>query len=948
MSRTLLRPLLLVLMVFFFRNSAEAQLQVTEINSATLLAQRLVGDGVIISNASLTNSPTVIPTGYFKNVGGTNIGIDSGIVITSGRAKSDRNPGGRLGVDGDGVNTAGSQLADNNLNLPGDATLAAALGISVTELNDAIALEFDFVPLGDSIKFNYIMSSEEYTPGTVCIFNDAFGFFISGPGFAGAENIALIPGTNTPVTISNVNNITAAGCVSHPQFYIDNLSNVNFRHQGHTTVFTAKARVTPCETYHLKIVIADRGDNLWDSGVFLEAKSLTSNAIDLINYTQVDPGGTSYLVEGCVTGSFEIGRPRKEPNPLSVTLSYAGTATSGADYIPLPTVVTIPANDSITTINVDPIVDALPEGIEFIKIYALAGCAAGTPTDSTIIQIRDYDTLSVSPGSQAVCRNSSLQLQASGSYASYQWDPDPTLSSLTIQDPIATPVNALTTYYVTGTEGTCNARDSIKLELKQLEFVSKTDVNCSGATNGQIKVSGGGEWLQPVQFSLDGTTWQNDSTFNNLPAGNYWVKIRDGNCLDSIPVTIAQAFPDMQITNLLTTAATCSGDPDGTATVTVTGGNGIYSYSVDGVNFQTSATLNLPGGLHTITIRDGNGCIQTTTADIPLNNDVEVEAGIDTSICSGRSYLIPATSNANSVSWSPATGLDDANILQPTASPVADTWYYITATTGICSKIDSILIRMFPSPVANAGDDIAICYGREVQLNGSGGVRYEWSPTTHFTTPGDIAVPTVKAKESLSYFLTVWDSRGCESLVPDEVVLDVTPAVKIFAGRDTVAVINQPIQLSVVELGSAGVTSYSWSPSFFLDDANSDQPIGTLPREQRYIVTGTTLDGCEGMDDVLVKVYKGPEIYLPSAFTPNNDGRNDVLRAVPVGIREFKFLKIFNRWGQVVFATKDSRQGWDGKINGVEQPTGVYIWMAEGIETDGKLVSRKGSITIIR
>ena len=102
------------------------------------------------------------------------------------------------------------------------------------------------------------------------------------------------------------------------------------------------------------------------------------------------------------------------------------------------------------------------------------------------------------------------------------------------------------------------------------------------------------------------------------------------------------------------------------------------------------------------------------------------------------------------------------------------------------------------------------------------------------------------------------------------------------------------------------------------------------------------------MDDVLIKVYKGPEIYIPSAFTPNNDGRNDILHAIPVGIREFRFLRIYNRWGQVVFTTTDPAKGWDGRLNGVEQPTGVYIWVAEGIDTKDQLVTRKGTITIIR
>ncbi len=948
MNRIFYRSLLITALLFLAGFSLRAQLQVTEVSSAQLLAQKLVGDGVIISNATITNSPSIVPTGFFVNAGGTNINIDSGIVITSGRAKTDRSAPNLFGVDGNGTNPAGTQRADNNLGLPGDATLANALGIPVTDLNDAIALEFDFVPLGDSIRFRYIMSSEEYTPGTVCVFNDAFGFFISGPGITGSQNIALIPGTSTPVTISNVNNITTAGCVSHPEFYIDNITNVFFTHEGHTKVFVAEARVQPCETYHLKIVIADRGDHLWDSGVFLEAKSLTSNAIGMNNLTQTDPSGNSYLVEGCVTGSFEITRPRKDPTPLSVTLSYAGTATNGVDYLAMPTVVTIPANDSIISVNVIPIIDALPEGIEFIKIYALAGCTAGTPTDSTIIQIRDYDTLTLSPGSGAICRNGSQQLQASGSYATYLWDADPTLNNINIQNPIATPVNAISTYYCTATEGTCNARDSIRLEWKQLEFTSKLDVNCRNGSTGQISVSGGGEWQQPVEFSLDGINWQPDSVFNNLPVGNYSVKIRDASCIDSIPVSIIQAFPDLNITVLATTAATCSGNPDGTATLSATGGNNSYTYSSDGLNFQTSPIFNLAGGNYVFTVKDGNGCTNTANALIPLINTVTVDAGIDTSICSGRSYLIPASSNAGTFSWTPASSLDNASILQPTASPAVDTWYYLTATEGICSRVDSILIRIYPSPVADAGQDISVCYGKTIQLNGSGGIAYQWSPTTNFTAPSNIANPSLKAKQPETYFLTVWDSRGCESLVPDEIVLNVTPAVKIFAGRDTVAAINQPIQLSVRETGTAGVTSYSWSPGLYLDNPNSSTPIAILTQDQRYIVTGTTADGCEGMDDVLVKVYKGPEIYVPSGFTPDNDGRNDLLRAIPVGIREFQFFNVYNRWGQLIFSTRDPKIGWDGRINGIEQPTGSYVWIAQAIDYNGKLISRKGMVTVIR
>ncbi|HMK03911.1 MAG TPA: choice-of-anchor L domain-containing protein, partial [Ferruginibacter sp.] len=176
---------------------SNAQLQVTNVSSADALVQRLLGQGITVSNVKLTAHPAM--TGFFKNLGGNSIGIDSGIVLTNGVAKTDRN---KFGVDGDGVATAILTAAHNAWGFPGDADLSAIVG-DIT--NDACVLEFDFVPLGDSIRFNYVFSSEEYTLYSCSQFNDAFAFFISGPGITGLQNIALIPNTNLPVTINNIN-----------------------------------------------------------------------------------------------------------------------------------------------------------------------------------------------------------------------------------------------------------------------------------------------------------------------------------------------------------------------------------------------------------------------------------------------------------------------------------------------------------------------------------------------------------------------------------------------------------------------------------------------------------------------------------------------------------------------------------------------------------------------
>ena len=368
-----------------------AQLIITAHPNAQALAQRLVGDGVSISNVSFTGNP-LMASFFLNRANRTNIGIDSGIVLTTGQAKT---IGNDWGTDGNGIAAASTLEASGNWGLPGDNDLSIAVGNF--NLEDACVLEFDFVPLGDSIKFNYVFSSEEYVPDYVCSFNDVFAFFISGPGITGLKNIALIPNTNTPVSIFNVNDVQGGTCPNNTQYYVDNRTNVFFTHDGHTVVLTAKEKVQPCQTYHLKLVLADSGDDMVDTGVFLQARSLSSNAFGITNLTQTDASGNSYLVEGCATGAFNITRPRKDSFPLNISLSYGGQTINGIDMQPLPLNVVIPANDSFVTVNVIPLMDGIPEGIETIKIYALAGCAAGLPTDSTFIQIRDYDILQLSP-----------------------------------------------------------------------------------------------------------------------------------------------------------------------------------------------------------------------------------------------------------------------------------------------------------------------------------------------------------------------------------------------------------------------------------------------------------------------------------------------------------------------------------------------------------------------
>jgi gliding motility-associated-like protein len=150
---------------------------------------------------------------------------------------------------------------------------------------------------------------------------------------------------------------------------------------------------------------------------------------------------------------------------------------------------------------------------------------------------------------------------------------------------------------------------------------------------------------------------------------------------------------------------------------------------------------------------------------------------------------------------------------------------------------------------------------------------------------------------------------------------------------------------------SAG-TSYTWSPVTGLDNPNIANPIATAPLVDGevvvYLVTTTTSAGCQGDAFVTIRVYKGPDIYVSNAFSPNGDGRNEEFIPFPVGIKQLNYFRVFNRWGQLMYSTTTLNKGWDGRLGGVAQPTGVYVWMAEGITMDNKVITKKGTVTLIR
>ena len=467
-----------------------------------------------------------------------------------------------------------------------------------------------------------------------------------------------------------------------------------------------------------------------------------------------------------------------------------------------------------------------------------------------------------------------------------------------------------------------------------------------GEKNGTITASGTGG-TPSYLYSLDATNYQTSNVFSGLAAGPYTVTIKDavGN-LNKTDITVGgTAGPAL---NLDPVNPTCKGD-DGNITAAALSQSLPVLYSINGSAYQADNDFpNLGEGQYTVTVKDAAGCISNEETTLSVTNTLTISTGNNLTICEGTDTGLAVFGNGDHWSWTPSTGLDNSAIATPEASPSTTTTYYVTETLGTCTQIDSQTVIVNRAPIADAGSDITTCYGKDVQLHGSGGLYFDWSPSTYLSDSSQQNPVVFKPLNSVTYYLNVVDGLGCKSVKSGVVNLYVTPQAKLFAGDDTAVIRNQPLQLKAVDVNNSGFSSYAWSPSYGLDNPNISDPIAILNDSVTYTVTASTPDGCESMDTIHITVYTKADILVPNAFTPNGDGRNDVLRPISIGIRHFNHFIIYNRWGQQIYMSSDSGAGWDGRLNGEMQLPGTYVWMAAGVDYQGNVVQRKGTVILIR
>jgi hypothetical protein len=397
------------------------QIQINSNVTPVDMVESIVGVGIVYDN--ITFQGASVSRGIFSNGQITNLGFDDGIYLTSGSGAV---------IPGPNV----SPNASVNNGTPGNALLNS---ITTGTTYDASVLEFDFIPVMDTLRFSYVFGSEEYSEHVGFSYNDVFGYFITGPnpqgGYYTNKNLAIVPGTaNTSVNVNNVNNgyappgIVPGGPGTNNEYYADNTGGLTLEYDGFTTVLTAWLLVVPFNEYHLLIGIADVGNGFTDSGIFIEENSFSSPGRDIAVYTILYPPG---LTENMVEGHVEADLVFKLPPywaPWTIFYTIGGTAINGVDYEYIDNSLYFEYGVDSAILHITPVLDGVIEGDETIVLTVINNLFGLTTYETREFTIQDYVNMNtaISPNT-TTCSGDTMELWVNVTNGippySFEWQP---------------------------------------------------------------------------------------------------------------------------------------------------------------------------------------------------------------------------------------------------------------------------------------------------------------------------------------------------------------------------------------------------------------------------------------------------------------------------------------------------------------------------------------------
>ena len=961
--------------------------QMTVTNSMTVeqyIQNVLAGSGVTITNIQYNGGVANVPkeqVGSFVD-GNSDIGLADGLLLGSGDVTM-----AMLLNTGSGLNQGGTGLMGT------DTDLAS---ITPNQIYDECVVEFDFVPLGDTIKFNYVFASEEYEEYVCASVNDAFGFFLTGANPNGgnytATNIALVPDPNnpslfttTPVSINTINpgvigsNGTTSNCsdidanwASYNVFYTPNTSS-NYEYDGSTVVLQAKAAVICNQTYHIKLAIGDAGDGLFDSGVFLEGGSFSSDAVevDISALSAVNSiVGDTAVLEGCIDAVFTFIRP-DTIGDLTLDIDVLGSAINGTDYTTIADSVFFASGQDSAQITITTFADGLTEGVEDITliVYTITPCGDTIETTGTLYIIEDYNVnITTTNDTIFACPQDSVLLTAvanSGvSPYSYSWSTGQTNDSIYVY-----PVQD--TFYTVIANDFCNTtsiRDTINISFTPytpLQALTSDTMFCD--TSDFIinpNISGG---AAPLNYAWSNGTSTEMNQVNLNETTTFYINITD-NCnitlLDSVEVIVNHTpYVTIHVADTLTREGCIDGIftlvrtdtvGDFNLDITISGGasNGNdYTSIADSVIFlngQDSAYINIeplldaqtePSEQVIISYFIVNQCNDT----IRSSNYLTIVDEYTYNVIAENDTTFNCPQDNVMLTVSPISGIAGYNYTWNTGqtgdtifvNPTSTTSYTVVATD-TCSTVsfpDTVNIVFNLSPfISSTVEDTEICLNSTTTLTPTiiGGVAplsYQWNTGSNNTSI------SVSPNNTTSYTITTTDA--CNTTI------SATAEVTVLVSNLNVSLDFENPQCDGVDLFLSPVISngippynYTWSGFGILQtNPQTGELIASNPQTGNYSIIVTDACGLTEMASTPVEVIEC-DISIPNIITPNGDDENDFFIIDNLDHHPNTKIVIYNRWGRVVFKSDNYKNNWNGvNMSGNKVSEGTYYYALELVDT---------------
>jgi hypothetical protein len=363
------------------------------------------------------------------------------------------------------------------------------------------------------------------------------------------------------------------------------------------------------------------------------------------------------------------------------------------------------------------------------------------------------------------------------------------------------------------------------------------------------------------------------------------------------------------------------------------------SYVWHGTTFTSSGT-------YIYAFNNATGCPSTDTMNLVINPIPSAPSvAALTSYCQYAVAVPLSASGSGALLWyaSSTGGVSSSSAPIPSTTSIGTHYYYVSQTNGLCEGPRvAVVVKINPKPVLDIDKDIKICYGSSLDLGSlynTSGLNSTWSYNQQIVSNSSgVDMPGV-------YQLIVSNTGGCEDTA--YVALSIQPEVIANAGPDDTTDFYTPY---ILQGSSIGGYIYQWAPGYpTLNNPYILNPTSLITETTQFILMVEDKIGCRDYDSVTIYVKFGTDFYMPNAFTPNGDGLNDNFGPAPMGgIAELDFFRIYNRWGQLVFETRNITQRWDGTFKGKAQDTDNYVWELRGRNRMGQEKFLKGNVLLIR